>query len=63
MARVCYSCGKGSISGNKISHALNHTKRVWKPNLKKIKITEENLVKREYVCTRCIRSNKVQRSI
>ncbi len=63
VARVCYSCGKGNISGNKVSHALNHTKRVWKPNLKKVRIVEDDKVKREFVCTRCLRSNKVKRAL
>lgn len=63
MAKACYSCGKGNITGHKVSHALNHTKRVWKPNLKKVKILDENnVVKRVQVCTRCLRSQKVRRA-
>lgn len=63
MARRCHCCGKGNISGHSISHALNHTKRIWKPNLKRIKlIDEDNVVRRKFVCTRCIRSQKVNRA-
>lgn len=64
MARECYVCGKGNISGNQISHAVNHTKRIWKPNLKRVRILENNAtVRRALVCTRCLRSDKVQRAV
>lgn len=64
MARECFVCSKGNISGNQVSHALNHTKRVWKPNLKRVRIIDEkNTVRRALVCTRCLRSDKVRRAI
>ncbi|NLY35739.1 MAG: 50S ribosomal protein L28 [Tissierellia bacterium] len=64
MARKCFVCGKGNISGHKVSHALNHTKRVWKPNLRRVRILDENnAVRREMVCSRCLRSNKVRRAV
>ncbi|NMB03119.1 MAG: 50S ribosomal protein L28 [Tissierellia bacterium] len=64
MARECFVCGKGNVSGNQVSHALNHTKRVWKPNLKRVRIIDnKNAVRRVQVCTRCLRSNLVRRAI
>ena len=33
MSRVCQVTGKGSLSGNNVSHANNKTKRRWLPNL------------------------------
>ena len=33
MARVCQVTGKGPITGNKVSHANNRTKRRFLPNL------------------------------
>lgn len=63
MARECSICGKGNVSGHSVSHALNHTKRVFKPNLKRVRILDkDNTVKRVLVCTRCLRSNKVARA-
>ncbi|WP_459128731.1 50S ribosomal protein L28 [Guggenheimella bovis] len=63
MAKECFVCGKGNVTGNQISHALNHTKRVWKPNLKRVRILDEaNRVQRVLVCTRCLRSDKVRRA-
>lgn len=64
MARQCSVCGKGNISGHMVSHALNHTKRVWKPNLRNVRILDSNdQTKRALVCTRCLRSNKVRRAV
>ena len=33
MAKVCQVTGKGPMSGNNVSHAKNHTKRRFLPNL------------------------------
>ena len=61
MARTCEICGKGLRSGNNVSHSMRHTKRVWKPNLKRVKIVDGSTVRHANVCTRCLRSNKVTR--
>ena len=37
MGRVCDICGKGMIAGNKVSHSLRHTRRTWKPNLRRVR--------------------------
>jgi len=59
MARRCEICGKGTISGHNISHAHNKTKRVWKPNIVKVKAMVGNTRKTIKVCTSCLRSGKV----
>ncbi|WP_097459152.1 50S ribosomal protein L28 [Mangrovitalea sediminis] len=33
MSRVCQVTGKRPITGNNVSHAMNHTKRRFLPNL------------------------------
>ena len=33
MANICQITGKKAISGNNVSHAMNKTKRKFKPNL------------------------------
>ncbi|MBD3384259.1 50S ribosomal protein L28 [candidate division KSB1 bacterium] len=63
MAKKCHICGKGPMVGNSISHAHNLNKRRWMPNLKKLRIVEKGSVKRAYVCTRCIRSGKVEKAL
>ncbi len=61
MAKACNVCGKGTISGNAVSHALNHTKRTWKPNLRRVRAKVNGAVKRIDVCARCLRSGCVER--
>jgi large subunit ribosomal protein L28 len=59
MARVCEVCGKGSLLGNRISHAHNVSKREWRPNLRVVHAVVDGQTKRIKVCTRCLRSGKV----
>ena len=62
MAGKCDICGKGALSGNKVSHANNKTKKVSKPNLQSIKaVSAHGAHVRMHVCTRCIRSGKVKK--
>ena len=62
MARSCEICGKHSSVGNNVSHANNKTKRLWRPNLQRIRASVNGGVKRILVCTRCIRSGKVAKA-
>ncbi|HHT62783.1 MAG: 50S ribosomal protein L28 [Bacillota bacterium] len=60
---VCSICGKGVKSGMQISHSHIRTKRTWKPNLQTVRAIVNGSPKRISVCTRCLRSGKVQRAI
>lgn len=59
----CEVCGKGIKSGIQVSHSHIRTKRTWSPNLQKVRALVNGTPKRVYVCTRCLRSGKVQRAI
>ena len=59
MARRCEICGKGTVAGNNVSHAHNKTRRVWKPNILKVKAKVGKSVKTVKVCAACLRSGKV----
>jgi len=61
MARICSICGKGRSVGYNVSHANNKTKRVWRPNLQRVRARVEGRVKRVLVCTDCIHSGRVQK--
>jgi large subunit ribosomal protein L28 len=52
------------VVGNNVSHANNKTKRIWYPNLKKIRAVEKGTgaVKHVKICTRCLRSGVVQKA-
>mgnify|MGYP000330168656 FL=1 len=64
MAR-CEICDKSVSFGNKLSitrsHISKRTTRTWKPNLRKVKAVVDGEHKRINVCTKCLRSGKVER--
>ncbi len=60
MARRCDICGKGPMFGNTVSHSNHKEKRVWKPNLKRVKALVNGEVKYIKVCMSCLKSGKVQ---
>ncbi len=62
MAKVCDVCNKGRMSGNTVSHSNRKGRRVWIPNLKKVKVLINGSSKTLSVCTRCIRAGKIQRA-
>ena len=59
----CEICGKGVTFGIKVSHSHRRTNRMWKPNVKRVKAVVNGTPTHVYVCTRCLRSGKVQRAI
>ena len=64
MSNVCSICGKGRQVGFSVSHAHNKTKKVWKPNVQKVRsVNASGKVKRITVCTRCIRSGLVVKPV
>jgi large subunit ribosomal protein L28 len=63
VAQRCDVCGKGTLYGHSVSHANNATKRVWNPNLQRVRARVEGRVKNLYVCTRCLRGNRVQKAV
>ena len=64
MAKYCEICQKGVRSGNNVSHSNRKSKRKWAPNVQRVRVVSENgAPERKYVCTRCLRSGKVQRFV
>lgn len=62
MSRVCSVCEKGRTSGNLVSHSNRKTRRSFGANVQKVRVSEGGTVKSEYVCTRCLKSGKVNRA-
>ena len=54
---------QGQVSGNTVSHSNRHTRRKWNANIQTVRINDNGTVRRANVCTRCIRSNKINRAI
>ena len=63
MGKVCEICKKGSMSGNLVSHSNRKTRRSWSPNLQRVNVIVNGTPRKMDVCTRCLRSGKVQRSV
>ena len=59
----CDFCGKSLVFGNNVSHSNRKTSRTWRPNIRKVKAVVNGTHKSVYVCTRCLRSGKVQRAV
>lgn len=63
MSKKCEICGKGQVSGNNVSHSNRHTRRKWNVNIQTVRTEENGTVSKKKICTRCIRTNKVNRAI
>jgi large subunit ribosomal protein L28 len=61
MSNKCEICGKGSMTGNLVSHSHIRTKRVTKPNIQRIKVVVDGTPQRMRICTRCLRSGKAEK--
>lgn len=59
----CELCGKGPQFGNQISHAHNVNRRRFYPNIHKVRALINGAPRSIHVCTRCLRSGKVQKAV
>jgi len=62
MARQCELCGKKTVFGRNVSHAHNVTSRTMEPNLQRVKALVDGTVRHLRVCTRCLRSGRVNKA-
>jgi len=63
MSKVCAVCGKGPGFGNHRSHSMVATKRRFNPNLQRVRVFLNGKATRAYVCTRCLKANRVQKAL
>ena len=59
MSRACDICGKGIMFGNRVSHANNATRRIWEPNLQRVRSVVDGRPKRIKVCANCLKTGRV----
>ena len=75
MSRVCEICGKHPTVGRSIARrglakakggvgkkTTGVTKRIFRPNIQKVRIDDHGHVRRAHVCAACIRSGRVQKA-
>ena len=58
----CAICEKGAHFGNNVSHSHRKTPKMWKSNVKSVRVKTEGGSKRMYVCTSCLKSGRVERA-
>jgi large subunit ribosomal protein L28 len=63
MSKVCAVCGKKPSFGHNRSHSMVATKRRFEPNLQRVRVVLRGKPTRAYVCTRCLKTGKVQKAI
>jgi large subunit ribosomal protein L28 len=49
--------------GNNVSHANRHTKRVFRPNIRRVRALVGGAVQKVRICTRCLRTGKVTKPV
>lgn len=75
MSKICVICERGPVAGRQYKRRgmakakggagikiTGKSPRVFAPNLQKIKILLNGIVKRVYVCTKCIKSGLVTKA-
>ncbi|MBR6916108.1 MAG: 50S ribosomal protein L28, partial [Clostridia bacterium] len=50
----CSVCGKGVSFGHNDSHSHRKTNRMWKPNIRRVRVVADGTHKTVYVCSRCL---------
>ena len=58
----CSVCNKGAHFGIKVSHSHRRSNKMWKANVKSVKVKVNGGTQRMYVCTSCLRSGNVERA-
>ena len=57
----CAICEKGAHFGNNVSHSHRKTPKMWKSNVKSVRVKAEGgNTKKMYVCTSCLKSGRVE---
>lgn len=59
----CEICDKEVKFSMQVSHSHRRTSRTYRPNIQSVKAVVNGTPKKINVCTRCLRSGKVQRAI
>ena len=58
----CAICDKGAHFGIKVSHSHRRSNKMWKANVKSVKVKVNGQAKKMYVGTSCLKSGAVERA-
>ena len=57
----CAICSKAAHFGNAVSHSHRRSNKMWKANIKSVRVKTVGGSKKMYVFTSCLRSGLVER--
>ena len=58
----CAICEKAAHFGINVSHSHRRSNKMWKSNIKSVRVKVNGGTKNMYVCTSSLRSDKVERA-
>lgn len=58
----CAVCSKSAHFGNSVSHSNRKTNKMWKSNIKAVKVKINGASQKLHVCTSCLKSGLVERA-
>ncbi|MBQ6603942.1 MAG: 50S ribosomal protein L28 [Eubacterium sp.] len=58
----CSVCGKGVYFGNNVSHSHRRSNKMYRANVKSVRVKTEGGSRKMYVCTSCLKSGAVERA-
>ena len=58
----CSVCDKAAHFGIQVSHSHRRSNKIWKANVKSVKVNVGGNTQKMYVCTSCLRSGYVERA-
>ena len=59
----CAICEKAVHFGIQVSHSHRRSNKMWKANVKSVRVKVDGGTKKMYVCTSCLRSGKIERAV
>lgn len=58
----CAVCNKSAHFGNAVSHSHRKSSKMWKSNIKSVKVIVNGSARKMHVCTSCLKSGFVERA-
>ncbi len=58
----CAICNKAVYFGNNVSHSHRRSNKMWKANVKSVRVKTPQGNRTMNVCTSCLRSGKIERA-
>ncbi|HLE02308.1 MAG TPA: 50S ribosomal protein L28 [Dehalococcoidia bacterium] len=54
----CDICGKTAMVGRNVSHSKRHTRRLFRPNIRPLRVNIDGCPATIHICMRCLRTQQ-----